>query len=145
MQLQRIRYTISTHVSSQRYFSIQFQSSVTDRFDIRPMTKYLFNDKFSVYSVLSFTKKFQRVFLPILINILLNDTFCNFKISYTYIHYPGLNHVLKYGGVLPFTWIISFLWRNHLVVKALDSLSRGPGLKTSAWFQCRLSFSSCRG
>ena len=36
-------------------------------------------------------------------------------------------------------------WSNGLVVKVLDSESRGPVLKTIEWFQSRLSFSSFRG
>ena len=34
------------------------------------------------------------------------------------------------------------LWSNGLVVKALDSQSRGPVFKTSEWLQGRLSLSS---
>ena len=36
-------------------------------------------------------------------------------------------------------------WSNDLVVKVLDSESRGPVLKTIEWFQSRLRFSSFRG
>ena len=35
--------------------------------------------------------------------------------------------------------------RNGLVVKALDSQSRGPVFKTAGWLQGRLSLSSSRG
>ena len=37
------------------------------------------------------------------------------------------------------------LWSNGLVVKALDSQSRGPVFKTAGWLQGRLSLSSSRG
>ena len=37
------------------------------------------------------------------------------------------------------------IWSNGLVVKALDSQSRGPVLKTTRWFQGRLSLSSFQG
>ena len=36
-------------------------------------------------------------------------------------------------------------WSNGLVVKALDSQSRGPVFKTAGWLQGRLSLSSSRG
>ena len=36
-------------------------------------------------------------------------------------------------------------WSNGLVVKTLDSQSRGPVLKSTGWLQGRLSFSSFRG
>ena len=36
-------------------------------------------------------------------------------------------------------------WSNGLVVKALDSQSRGPVFKTTGWLQGRLSLSSLRG
>ena len=37
------------------------------------------------------------------------------------------------------------LWSNGLVVKVLDSQSRGPVIKTTGWLQGRLSLSSFRG
>ena len=39
----------------------------------------------------------------------------------------------------------SLLWSIGLVLKALDSQSRGPVFKTSGWLQGRLSISSFRG
>ena len=36
-------------------------------------------------------------------------------------------------------------WSNGIVVKALDSISRGPVFKTSGWLQGRLSLSPFRG
>ena len=36
-------------------------------------------------------------------------------------------------------------WSNGLVVKALDSQSRGPVFKSTGWLQDRLSLSSFRG
>ena len=36
-------------------------------------------------------------------------------------------------------------WSNGLVVKVLDSQSRGPVIKTNGWLQGRLSLSSFRG
>ena len=36
-------------------------------------------------------------------------------------------------------------WSNGIVVKALDSQSRGPVIKTTGWLQGRLSLSSFRG
>ena len=37
------------------------------------------------------------------------------------------------------------IWSNGLVVKALDSHSRGPVFKTTGWLKGRLSHSSVRG
>ena len=37
---------------------------------------------------------------------------------------------------------LSGLWSHDLVVKAVDSKSRGPGLKTTGWLQGQLSLSS---
>ena len=45
-------------------------------------------------------------------------------------------------------WAVSllrYLWSYSLVVKALDSQSRGPVFKTTGWLQGRLSLSSFRG
>ena len=36
-------------------------------------------------------------------------------------------------------------WSNELVVKVLDSQSRGPRFKTTGWLQGQLSLSSFRG
>ena len=43
---------------------------------------------------------------------------------------------------LPPSFIV---WSNGLVVKALDSQSRGPVFKTTGWLQGQLSLSSSRG
>ena len=40
---------------------------------------------------------------------------------------------------------IFFLWSNGLVVKMMDSRSRGSVFKTTGWLQGRLSLSSFRG
>ena len=40
---------------------------------------------------------------------------------------------------------LAILWSNVLVGKVLDSQSRGPVFKTTAWLQGRLSLSSFRG
>ena len=42
-------------------------------------------------------------------------------------------------------YLIDPTWSNGLVVKALDSQSRGPVFKTAGWLQGRLSLSSSRG
>ena len=40
------------------------------------------------------------------------------------------------------TCFLNIIWNNGLVVKALDSQSRGPMFKTTGWFQAQLSLSS---
>ena len=40
--------------------------------------------------------------------------------------------------------MVPFMWSNDLVVKALDSQSRGPVFKTTGWLQGQLSVSSFR-
>ena len=51
-------------------------------------------------------------------------------------HKDKINHVHVYNACL---------WSNGLVVKALDSQSRGPVFKTTEWLQGRLSLSSFQG
>ena len=46
--------------------------------------------------------------------------------------------------VVPEFWS-NELWSNGLVVKALDSQSKGQGYKTTGWLQGRLNLSSFRG
>ena len=43
------------------------------------------------------------------------------------------------------SWLVILLWSDGLVVKLLDSQSRGPVFKTTRWLQGRLSLSSFRG
>ena len=42
-------------------------------------------------------------------------------------------------------YLVNYYMVNGLVVKALDSQSRGPVLKTAGWLQGRLNLSSSRG
>ena len=42
------------------------------------------------------------------------------------------------------TCFLNIIWNNGLVVKALDSQSRGPMFKNTGWLQAQLSLSSLR-
>ena len=56
--------------------------------------------------------------------------------------------VEAYVQAVPDIWCLTFsyiLWSNGLVVKVLDSQSRGSLFKNTGWLQGRLSYSSFRG
>ena len=74
--------------------------------------------------------------------------------SRTYYFYNDLINIKNFDinklklnkkGVLGNYVYYTGLWSNGLVVKVLDSQSRGPVFKTAGWLQGRLSLSSSRG
>ena len=77
---------------------------------------------------------------------LISDTGGNPHTPYHYLENPVQ---VLYDFVLTFLFSpfcsMILLWTNSLVVKVLDSQSRGPAFKTTRWLQSQLSLSSFRG
>ena len=69
-------------------------------------------------------------------------------INYAWISRAPLNvvkNIHKIHQHKKYSQKICIWWSNGLVVKALDSQSRGPMFETTGWLQGRLSLSSFRG